>query len=40
MYDKANLTKIKKMNELAPEVLGQLVTRDVAKYGKLLEEKK
>src|SRR5438270_2921846 len=27
-------------NELAPEVLGQLVTRDVAKYGKLLEEKK
>lgn len=26
--------------ELAPEVLGQLVTRDVAKYGKLLEEKK
>ena len=27
-------------NELAPEVLGQLVTRDVAKYKKLLEEKK
>ena len=27
-------------NELAPEVLGQLVTRDVAKYRKLLEEKK
>jgi tripartite-type tricarboxylate transporter receptor subunit TctC len=27
-------------NELAPEVLGQLVTRDVEKYKKLLEEKK
>ena len=27
-------------DELAPEVLGQLVTRDVAKYKKLLEEKK
>ena len=27
-------------NELASEVLGQLVTRDVAKYKKLLEEKK
>jgi len=27
-------------NELAPEVLGQLVTRDVVKYKKLLEEKK
>jgi tripartite-type tricarboxylate transporter receptor subunit TctC len=27
-------------NELAPEVLGRLVTRDVAKYKKLLEEKK
>ena len=27
-------------NEMAPEVLGQLVTRDVAKYKKLLEEKK
>jgi tripartite-type tricarboxylate transporter receptor subunit TctC len=26
--------------ELAPEVLGQLVTRDAAKYKKLLEEKK
>ena len=27
-------------NEMAPDVLGQLVTRDVAKYKKLLEEKK
>jgi hypothetical protein len=27
-------------NEHAPEVLGQLVTRDVEKYRKLLEEKK
>jgi tripartite-type tricarboxylate transporter receptor subunit TctC len=27
-------------NELTPEVLGQLVTRDVEKYRKLLEEKK
>ena len=27
-------------NEVASEVLGQLVKRDVAKYRKLLEEKK
>ena len=27
-------------NEHTPEVLGQLVTRDVEKYRKLLEEKK